>query len=94
MEISNINVKVINGRKTLRAVASFVIDGVFKITDVKILQKISDQTLYVVYPGEEIKYKDGQRKRKFSSIAFPIREDIRVKLEESILAEYEKVVSE
>ena len=70
----------------MKAVVSVTFDNAFVVHDIKIIE--GTDRLFIAMPSR--KTPDGE----FKDIAHPINRDMRVKLEESILAEYQKVLEQ
>ena len=85
MEITEVRVFPVNEEK-LRAYVTITFDHCFVIRDLKIIQGASG--LFVSMPSK--KRKDGT----YRDIAHPINNETRRMIEETIIAEYHKVVAE
>ena len=70
----------------MKAVVSVTFDDSFVVHDIKIIE--GQDKLFTAMPSR--KTQDGE----FKDIAHPINRDMRVKLEEAILAEYHKVLEQ
>lgn len=90
MEITDIRVKKIinetSAESKMKAVVSVTFDDSFVVHDIKIIE--GQDKLFTAMPSR--KTQDGE----FKDIAHPINRDMRVKLEEAILAEYHKVLEQ
>lgn len=90
MEITDIRVKKIineiSAESKMKAVVSVTFDDSFVVHDIKIIE--GQDKLFTAMPSR--KTQDGE----FKDIAHPINRDMRVKLEEAILAEYHKVLDQ
>lgn len=90
MEITDIRVKKIvtenSAESKMKAVVSVTFDDAFVVHDIKVIE--GQEKLFTAMPSR--KTQDGE----FKDIAHPINRDMRVKLEESILAEYQKVLEQ
>lgn len=85
LEISDIRVRLtVNGR--LRAFASIVLNSVFRVTDIRIIE--GDQRFFVAMPSR--KYKDGN----YQDIAHPVDPDFRHYMEHRILDVYHRAEAE
>ena len=90
MEITDIRVKKIineiSAESKMKAVVSVTVDDSYVVHDIKIIE--GQDKLFTAMPSR--KTQDGE----FKDIAHPINRDMRVKLEEAILAEYHKVLDQ
>ena len=90
MEITDIRVKKIltdsSAESKMKAVVSVTFDDAFVVHDIKIIE--GQEKLFTAMPSR--KTQDGE----FKDIAHPINREMRVKLEESILAEYRNVLEQ
>lgn len=90
MEITDIRVKKIitenSAESKMKAVVSVTFDDAFVVHDIKVIE--GQEKLFTAMPSR--KTQDGE----FKDIAHPINRDMRIKLEESILAEYQKVLEQ
>ena len=90
MEITDIRVKRIQTESAteskMKAVVSVTFDDAFVVHDIKVIE--GQDKLFTAMPSR--KTQDGE----FKDIAHPINRETRVKLEEAILAEYQKVLEQ
>ena len=90
MEITDIRVKEIltesSAESKMKAVVSVTFDDAFVVHDIKIIE--GQEKLFTAMPSR--KTQDGE----FKDIAHPINREMRVKLEEAILAEYRNVLEQ
>lgn len=90
MEITDIRVKKIltdgTAETKMRAVVSVTFDDCFVVHDIKIIE--GQDKLFTAMPSRRTQ--DGE----FKDIAHPINKDMRMKLEDAILAEYKKALAE
>lgn len=90
LEITDIRVKKIinesSAESKMKAVVSVTFDDSFVVHDIKIIE--GQDKLFTAMPSR--KTQDGE----FKDIAHPINRDMRVRLEEAILAEYHKVLEQ
>ena len=84
MEITDVKVIPVDDEK-LKAFVSIVFDQCFVVTDIKIIH--GPKGLFVSMPSK--KRKDGT----FKDIAHPLNSETRERMEQMILAEYEREVS-
>jgi stage V sporulation protein G len=85
MEITEIRVFPVDEEK-LKAFVSVVFDDCFIVSDIKIIN--GNNGLFLSMPSK--KGKNG----KFRDIAHPLNSDMRGKMEQAIIAEYNTVVTE
>ena len=85
MEITEIKVYPAKEGK-LRAYVTMVLDNCFIVRDLKVIQ--SDKGMFVSMPSR--RKKDGS----FKDIVHPLNSDTRQIIEERIIKEYEKLISE
>jgi len=85
MEITEVKVFPVDDGGRLKAYATLVFDDCFIIRDLKVIQ--GDQALFVSMPSR--RKKDGS----FRDIVHPLNAEMRSKVEESIIKEYNNVVS-
>lgn len=90
MEITDIRVKKIlnenSAESKMKAVVSVTFDDSFVVHDIKVIE--GQDKLFTAMPSR--KTQDGE----FKDIAHPINRDMRVRLEEAILAEYRNVLEQ
>ena len=90
LEITDIRVKKIineiSAESKMKAVVSVTFDDAFVVHDIKVIE--GQDKLFTAMPSR--KTQDGE----FKDIAHPINRETRVKLEEAILAEYQKVLEQ
>ena len=90
LEITDIRVKKIltesSAESKMKAVVSVTFDDAFVVHDIKIIE--GQEKLFTAMPSR--KTQDGE----FKDIAHPINREMRVKLEEAILAEYRNVLEQ
>lgn len=90
MEITDIRVKKIitenSVESKMKAVVSVTFDDAFVVHDIKVIE--GQDKLFTAMPSR--KTQDGE----FKDIAHPINRDMRIKLEEAILAEYQNVLEQ
>jgi len=86
MEISEIRINLSKGGK-VRAFAQIVLDDCFVVGDIRILEG-KEGVLSVAMPARRL------RNGSFRDIAHPLNGETRRRFEESILAEYRRVLAE
>lgn len=85
MNITEVKIYPANVGK-LKAYATMVIDNCFIIRDLKVIQ--SEKGMFVSMPSR--RKKDGS----FKDIAHPLNQETREKIEQSVIAEYNKAAEE
>ncbi len=86
MEISEVRIHLNKGGK-VRAFAQVVFDGCFLVGDIRVLEG-KEGTVYVAMPSRRM------RNGSFRDIAHPLNSETRKRLDDAILAEYQRVTSE
>ena len=81
MDITEVKIFAVD-EKRVRAYSSVVFDGCFIVRDLKVIQ--GDNKLFVAMPSK--KMKDGS----YRDTVHPLNNDMRYKLETSVLEAYEK----
>ncbi len=84
MEITEVKVFPVEDGGRLKAYATLVFDDSFIVRDLKVIQ--GDQSLFVSMPSR--KKKDGS----FRDIVHPLNADMRSRVEERVLEEYNGVI--
>lgn len=80
MEISDIRIRKLDAEGKVRAIASFTIDGVFAVHEIKIIE--GERGLFVAMPSK--KSTDGE----YRDIVHPINGETREKIQKLILEAY------
>ncbi len=86
MEISEVRINLNKGGK-VKAFAQVIFDGCFLLGDIRVLEG-KEGTVYVSMPSRRL------RNGSFRDIAHPLNTDTRKRLDDAILAEYERVAAE
>jgi stage V sporulation protein G len=86
MEITEVRISLNKGGK-VKAFAQIVIDGSFLVGDIRVLEG-KEGTVMLQMPSRRL------RNGSFRDIAHPLNSDTRRRLEELVLAEYERVIAE
>ena len=86
MNITDIRVRKVTKEGKMKAVVSITIDDAFVVHDIKVID--GDKGLFIAMPSS--KTAEGE----YRDIAHPISTESREKLQEQILAEYEKFMAE
>lgn len=74
----------------IRAYANLVIDEVFKITNIAIIENQEKGQLFVSMPRYRTKLVDENNRPVYQDICYPVTKEFREELYSAILAEYEK----
>jgi len=82
MEITDIQIKKVEGEGKLRAYAAVTFDDMFVVHNIRIVE--GDKGLFIGMPSRKT------RSGEFKDVAHPIRQDFRKKLEEAVLTAYQK----
>ncbi len=82
MEITDVRVRRVTKEGKMKAFVSITIDNEFAVHDIKIIE--GENGLFIAMPSR--KSSDGE----FRDVAHPINAETRAKLQEIILAEYDK----
>lgn len=83
MNITNVNVRLIQKEGRVRAIAAVTLDDAFVVHDIRVIE--GNDGLFVAMPSRRLQSGD------FRDIAHPINTETRKTFEEAILAEYEAV---
>lgn len=86
MEITEVRINLNKGGK-VKAFAQIVIDNAFLVGDIRVLEG-KEGLVYIAMPSRRL------RNGSFRDIAHPLNTEIRRLLDDVILKEYERVVSE
>ncbi len=87
MTITNVRVKLLRKRDgKLKAVASIVIDDVFVVHDIKVIQTTDD--CFVVMPSR--KGPDGE----YRDVAHPLNSEVRENIKTLVINEYNRLLAE
>jgi len=86
MEITDVRVRRVNREGKMKAIVSVTIDNEFAIHDIKVIE--GDNGIFIAMPSR--KTLDGE----FKDIAHPINSDSRNKIQNAIIAGYEKALTE
>ncbi|EAF8279727.1 septation protein SpoVG [Listeria monocytogenes] len=86
MEITDVRLRRVETDGRMKAISSITIDGEFVIHDIRVID--GNEGLFVAMPSKRTP--DGE----FRDIAHPINSDTRAKIQEVVLAEYERVGEE
>ncbi|MBQ6602417.1 MAG: septation regulator SpoVG [Eubacterium sp.] len=82
MQITDVRVRKVSKEGKMRAFVSITIDNEFAVHDIKVIE--GENGLFIAMPSR--KSSDGE----FRDIAHPINAETRARLQEIILAEYDK----
>lgn len=86
MQITDVRIRKIAAEGKMKAIVSITFNNEFVVHDIKVIE--GQNGLFIAMPSR--KTPDGE----FKDIAHPINTDTREKIQNAILAEYEKVKSE
>ena len=86
MKITDVRVRKITEDGKMKAIISITFDDAFVVHDIKVIE--GQEGLFVAMPSR--KMTDGE----FRDIAHPIKQEMRNIIEEAVLKEYEKALSE
>lgn len=86
MQITDVRIRKITSEGKMKAIVSVTLDNEFVVHDIKIID--GQNGLFIAMPSR--KTPDGE----FKDIAHPINTSTREKIQNAILSEYEKVMSE
>lgn len=87
MKITKVSVKVLQGLPRLKGTASVVFDDCFKVRDILILPK-NENEMCIAMPSKKLD------DNKCISVAHPINSDFRSEIENAVLKEYERLLTE
>ena len=86
-----IQVNEVKGKEgNIRAYANIVLDEVFKITNIAIIESPDKGKLFVSMPRYRTKLVDENNRPVYQDICYPVTKEFREELYSAILAEYEK----
>ena len=86
MQITDVRVRKITKEGKMKAIVSITLDNEFVVHDIKVID--GEKGLFIAMPSK--KSADGEHR----DIAHPINSDTRTMLQDTILAAYEKSLSE
>ena len=86
MEITEVRINLNKGGK-VRAFAQVVFDGCFLVGDIRVLEG-KESTVYVAMPSRRL------RNGSFRDIAHPLSPEMRKRLDDAVLAEFDRVAAE
>ncbi len=81
MEITKVNLRLVENMNKVRAIASVTFDDEFVVNDIRLVE--GDKGFFVAMPSRKLP--DGN----YKDVAHPIKTEIRKKIQEAVLAEYE-----
>lgn len=86
-----IQVNEVKGKEgNIRAYANLVIDEVFKVTNIAIIENQEKGQLFVSMPRYRTKMVDENNRPVYQDMCYPIRKEFREELYSAILVEYKK----
>lgn len=86
MKVTDVRIRKLSNEGRMKAIVSVTFDDEFVVHDIKVIE--GNNGLFIAMPSR--KMPDGE----FRDIAHPISSETRSKIQESILAEYEKALEE
>ncbi len=86
MEITDVNLKLLDKDNTIKAIASMTIDNCFVVHNIKVLNV--ENNVFVAMPSKKLA--DGT----FKDLAHPINKDARAIVETAILNKYYEIANE
>lgn len=86
MNITDVRIRKIDGSEKLKAIASITFDDEFVVHDIKIID--GQNGLFIAMPSKKV------GDAGFKDVAHPLSSDVRNKIKDAILDEYEKVLAE
>ena len=86
MEITDVRVRKVGGDGKMKAVASVTFDNDFVVHDIKIIE--GQNGMFIAMPSR--KTLDGE----YRDIAHPINSDMRARLQDMILQQYDRIDAE
>lgn len=89
MEITSVEIhRIEKENSSMIAIANVVIDGCFKIRDIKLIKSKEDEKLFVAMPRKKLP--NGE----FKDIAHPLNTETRTQFTDAVIAEYNKSLAE
>lgn len=82
MEVTDVRLRRVNTDGRMRAIASITLDNEFVVHDIRVID--GNNGLFVAMPSKRTP--DGE----FRDIAHPINSNTRAKIQDAVLAEYER----
>lgn len=84
MEITQVDVRIVESENRMKAVASVTIDNAFAVHDIKIIEPAAAEKPFIAMPSRKTP------KGEWKDIAHPINSETRTMIENAILAKYEE----
>lgn len=81
MEITKVNLRLVENMNKVRAIASVTFDDEFVVNDIRLVE--GDKGYFVAMPSRKLP--DGN----YKDVAHPIKTEMREKIQKAVLAEYE-----
>jgi stage V sporulation protein G len=81
MEITKVNLRLVENMNKVRAIASVTFDEEFVVNDIRLVE--GDKGFFVAMPSRKLP--DGS----YKDVAHPIKTEMREKIQQAVLAEYE-----
>ena len=86
MKVTDVRIRKINDEGKMKAIVSVTFDNEFVVHDIKIIE--GQNGLFIAMPSRKMGEGD------FRDIAHPINSETRIRLQDAIFSEYEKVKDE
>ncbi len=86
MTVTDVRVRKLNNEGKMKAIVSVTFDEEFVVHDIKIIE--GQNGLFIAMPSRKLA--DGE----FRDIAHPINSQTRLKIQEAVFTEYEKISNE
>lgn len=81
MEITKVNLRLVENMNKVRAIASVTFDDEFVVNDIRLVE--GDKGFFIAMPSRKLP--DGN----YKDVAHPIKTEMREKIQEAVLAEYQ-----
>lgn len=81
MEITKVNLRLVENMNKVRAIASVTFDDEFVVNDIRLVE--GDKGFFVAMPSRKLP--DGN----YKDVAHPIKTEMREKIQQAVMAEYE-----
>lgn len=79
-----------SGNGSTKAYASINLDGVFAVSDIRVIE--GKKGLFISFPNRKGKDKDGNE--KYYDIAFPTTAELRKEISDAVIAKYNETVAQ
>lgn len=88
MEITQVDVRIVESENRMKAVASVTIDNAFAVHDIKIIEPAAAEKPFIAMPSRKTP------KGEWKDIAHPINSETRTMIENAILEKYYEKLKE